>query len=418
MPEILHLVRPYLEIVLVVSTAVYAAGIAWFVRGLRALSNESVKAEARASTGRTATAVASGGADVAPKVSVVMAARDEAAHIEACLELVWGQTCSAAAYEIIVVDDRSTDGTRELAMAFAAAKKRQDGIGPRVRILSTEDTIQQDAQGRSGSKKAALGLGIEAAEGEIILTTDADCRVPDTWVEQMSACFGPDVGMVVGFSQVGEPGSVQGFRRGWEAVDFLSLMVGAAGSAAGGHPLAASGQNFGFRKKAFDDVGGYSSIRHRVSGDDVLLLQLMRRHGGWRIVFCAARQAFVVHPPSVSWRALLSQRIRWASNAPYQLRQDSKFFLYLSAVFGMSLLLSMSPVLVLSGALGPTWAIACWGVKLVSEGILFRKGARLFLRRDLTPYLLLWSVATPYFLLVVGVLGVFGRFTWKERPGS
>jgi hypothetical protein len=125
-----------------------------------------------------------------------------------------------------------------------------------------------------------------------------------------------------------------------------------------------------------------------------------------------------VHPPSVSWRALLSQRIRWASNAPYQLRQDSKFFLYLSAVFGMSLLLSMSPVLVLSGALGPTWAIACWGVKLVSEGILFRKGARLFLRRDLTPYLLLWSVATPYFLLVVGVLGVFGRFTWKERPGS
>ena len=421
MAEILHLVRPYFEIALGVSTVAYAASIAWFMRGLRVLSSEA-HAESPAQKGWVVDAEAEGGADggLSARVSVVIAARNEAAHIEACLEGVWDQTYPATAYEIIVVDDGSTDGTRALTLAFAAGKERLERLGPRLRVLSTENTGEPDSKRRLGSKKAALGLGIEAAEGEIILTTDADCRVPDTWVERMMACFGPGVGMVVGFSQIGDPGSARGLRGGWEAVDFLSLMVAAAGSAAQGHPLAASGQNLGFRKRAFDDVGGYSSIRHRISGDDVLLLQLVRRSGRWQIVFCAARTAFVVHPPSVSWRALLSQRIRWASNAPYQLRQDPRFFLYLSGVFTMSLLLSLSPMLVLSGAMGLTWAAACWGVKFAGEGLLFSTGARLFRRRDLAPYLPLWSVSAPYFLWIVGILGSVGRFTWKEdrRPVS
>jgi len=82
----------------------------------------------------------------------------------------------------------------------------------------------QEAYGRSGSKKAALSLGIREARGEVILTTDADCLVAEGWVRGIVECFDGQTGMVVGFSQIGAPGQAQGARMGYQAVDFLCLM--------------------------------------------------------------------------------------------------------------------------------------------------------------------------------------------------
>jgi cellulose synthase/poly-beta-1,6-N-acetylglucosamine synthase-like glycosyltransferase len=338
---------------------------------------------------------------VVPSVSVVVAARDEAECIGPCLDGLLTQDYPAGSCEVVVVDDGSADRTAELV-------RQRAGPGVPLRLLSTAESL-----GRSGSKKAALSLGIQAARGEVILITDADCRVPPTWVRGMAACFAADVGMVVGFSQVGAPHETAGLRAGWEGLDFLWLMSAALGSIGQGHPLAASGQNLAFRAAAFHQVGGYRQVEHRASGDDVLLLQLLRRSGGWRIVFAVDRGTFVVHPPSSSWRAFWRQRVRWASNAPYQFFLDPGFFLGIVAVFVFDIMLCLSPLLVLGGGLGIGVAVGGWAGKALAELALCRRGALRFGRRDLLRYFPWWTWTQPAYVVLVGLLGTLGCFRWK-----
>ena len=376
--------------VLALCAAVYAAGLLSFALGVLRRRRSSPPA----------------GGDP-PFVAVVVAARDEAGVVEACLEALCSQSHPAGRYEVILVDDGSGDGTGDLARAAA---RRLGRDGPRVRVLDGRARY-----GPAGSKKAALALGIDESDAELILTTDADCRVPRTWVAAMAGAFAADVGAVVGFSQIGPRGSLKGLLARWEALDFLQLMTAAAGSCILGRPMAASGQSLGFRRAAYDEVGGYSSILHRVSGDDVLLLQLIRRAGGWRVAFCDDPGSHVVHPPSPGLGGFLSQRVRWASNAPFQGRLDPAFFAYILGTFGLSFGLTISPFLWAAGVLSPACTGSLWLAKAGAELGLAFIGAARFRRRDLLAVFPLWALLHPAYTTVAGGLGSLGFFRWKGR---
>ena len=130
------------EYLLAFCALTYLLGACWFVAGMRRRPGNA-------------------NAERVQLVSVVVAARDEAAHIASCLRALLAQDYPQDRYEIIVVDDGSTDGTGHIVREFG-------GETASVRLLRTEG---------SGSKKAALSLGIAEARGEVILTTDADCQV-------------------------------------------------------------------------------------------------------------------------------------------------------------------------------------------------------------------------------------------------
>ena len=364
-----------IEIALGLSLGCYLLGVGWFFRGIRIQVPQGKEQ---------------------PLVSVVVAARNEEARLGACLDCLLQQDYPA--YEVLVVDDGSQDRTADLVR-----QRQREGVPLRLLV------------GHGAGKKAALTMGIAAARGELILTTDADCLVPRTWVSGMAACFGPQVGMVVGFSQIGHPGQTRTSLAGWEGVDFLNLMGAALGSLSQGAAWAASGQNLAFRKEVFALVGGYHEVQHRASGDDVLLLQLVRRLGTWDIVFSTAAATFVVHPPSVSWTTLLAQRARWASNGPYQMLLNRGFFGYMAAVFALNLLLALSPLLVLGGGLSLGMAGLAWGGKILAEGLFFGRTARFFGRKDLRRYFPLWVLSQPFYLVAAGSLGSLGIFTWKGK---
>ena len=377
--------------VLALCAAVYVAGLLWFALGAL----------------RPRRSPPPSGPDP-PFVSVVVAARDEAGVVESCLEALSAQSYPSGRYEVILVDDGSSDGTGDLARTAARRLQKE---GPRMRVLDGRARY-----GSAGSKKAALALGIAESDAELILTTDADCRVPRTWVAAMAGAFATDVGAVVGFSQIGRAGSLKGVLARWEALDFLHLMTAAAGSCSLGHPMAATGQSFGFRRAAYDGVGGYASILHRVSGDDVLLLQLIRRAGRWRVAFCDDPGSRVVHPPSSGLGGFVSQRLRWASNAPCQARLDPAFFACILGTFGLSLGLTVSPLLWAADVLSPAYAGGLWLAKAGAEFGLALIGAMRFGRRDLLRVFPLWVLLHPVYTAVVGVLGSLGLFRWKGRP--
>lgn len=376
-------------VALCLSVVLYVVGVLWFALGARRRRRIAEVEPAQ------------------PTVAVVVAARDEATHVEACLRALGAQTYPATRWEVVLVDDGSVDDTGERARRVAQTLV---GRGLQVRVLDGPA-----AYGDAGGKKAALTLAIAASGGEVILTTDADCDIPATWVASMAASFTDDVGAVIGFSQIGAPGARMGPLAAWEGLDFLQLMTAAAGSCAHGHPMAASGQNLGFRRHAFDEVGGYARIRQRVSGDDVLLMQLIRNSDRWRVAFCDDPGSYIQHPPSPSLRSFLSRRSRWASNAPSQLRLDPLFFVYMLITFGVALGLSISPWLWLTGRLGADQVALAWGGKAAADLALAWVGARRFGRLDLLRAFLPWVLLHPFYAALVGAVGPFGFFRWKRR---
>jgi cellulose synthase/poly-beta-1,6-N-acetylglucosamine synthase-like glycosyltransferase len=370
-------------IILIVATSIYSIGLLCFFIGLFFPNKERH--------------------DKRYSVSVVIAVRDEEENIGLLLSDLVNQTYPNNLFEVIVVNDHSEDGTVRVVEEFVQKASN-------IRLIHATETEK-----RLTPKKNALYQGIKRSRGEIVLTTDGDCRVLPTWVETMVSYFRPDGGMVVGFSQLGHAGGKRAIFQQLQAVDFLSLMAAAQGALNLGWPLAASGQNLAYRRSTFDEVGAFSRIGHRVSGDDVLLLQLIRKRTSWKIRFAASEQAFNVSQPENKLSDLLNQRKRWASNGSYQFILNKPFFLYVLATFLVNLcLLAAVPICCLTSA-GVLIPLSCLMVKFIVEGLIIIKGCHVYHRFDLMKIFPLWFVFQIPYVIVVGIIGSLGGFAWKKR---
>ncbi|MBN1352818.1 glycosyltransferase [candidate division KSB1 bacterium] len=338
-----------------------------------------------------------------PFISVIIAARNEEQNIGNCLQDLSQQTYPADRFEIIVVDDHSTDATPKLLQDYSKEI-------PNLRILKATPL-----NGKLTPKKNAINCGIQQSVGDIIFTTDADCRIKPTWIESILGYFTEEVGMVVGFSQfIGRDGKFS-FIEKLQALDFISLMASAEGSSNLGFPLAASGQNLAYRRKAFDEVGGFEFIGHRVSGDDVLLLQLIRRLTKWKIRFADSSKSFNATYAKTSISEILNQRRRWASNAPFQIKLNKLFYLLLVNVFLVNIGLLFGIPLAVFGSI--SWRLILLGLcgKVVVELIIAIKACFKFHRIELLKIFPAWFILQIPYVFLAGIMGSFGSFTWKDR---
>ena len=337
-------------------------------------------------------------------VSVVIAARNEEQNIGNLLSELVNQTYPPALYEIIVVNDDSWDRTGEIVDEYAKKYRQVKQVHA---VTGTDSGLT--------AKKNALNQGIQQGNGEIILSTDADCHGKPTWIETMVSYFADDVGMVIGFSQPGDKSYDYSFFEGLQAVDFLSLMAAAQGSSNLGIPLAASGQNIGYRKEAFDAVGGFEKIKHRISGDDVLLLQLIRTYTDWNIRFVPSEKAFNWTPPEKTIRSFLNQRKRWASNGSYQVKLNIGFFMFIFSVFIVNFMLVVGTPIYFLMYHSIKIPLICFALKVLIEFLITLAGGIIYRRMDLIKYFPIWALLQPPYVIFTGLVGTLGRFIWKER---
>lgn len=338
-----------------------------------------------------------------PFVSVVIAARNEENTIGNCLSDLAEQTYPNDLFEVIVVNDHSEDSTSERIREFQLKINN-------LHFIEIEGKIENYAP-----KKYALNEGIKKSRGDIILSTDADCRLKPGWIEYTVKSFTEDCGMVIGFSHVSEETSGGRIQRGIQAVDFLSLMTTAAGTVSLSFPLAASGQNLAYRKTAFLQAGGFERIKNRISGDDTLLLQMIKKNTPYKIHFSFYDETFVSSPPQPSIGAFINQRIRWASNAGFLRKTDIPFLISLIIVYILNLLLlTLLPLSIII----PSFGIAplyCFVGKLITDLAIIYTGAKIFGRIHDLKYFLLWELFQPLHISITGILGITGKFTWKGR---
>jgi cellulose synthase/poly-beta-1,6-N-acetylglucosamine synthase-like glycosyltransferase len=336
----------------------------------------------------------------AHKFSVVIAAHNEEHNIVACLESVFSQNVDTTRFEVILVNDRSTDATADLAAVFCK-------FGTAFSII----TITATPAGTS-PKKHAVGRGIEAARNEIIVFTDADCTVPATWLESIDSCFDEDTGLVQGITVYRKIPDINCMLFAFQAVDFVSNSVVAAAAIGAGLPLNSNANNFAFRKAAFQDVNGYGKLGAVISGDDDLLLQRIWRGRVWGIRYMASVSGKVTTLPTATLGGLFEQRKRWGSKTVYYYPGQ---VCLLSIVFLFYLGIAASFV---AGFANPALFAVFGGmlfVKILGEALLVVPGARLFGETALLKYMAPASVLQLPMVILAVIFGVFGRFSWKGQ---
>jgi len=334
-----------------------------------------------------------------PFVSVVVAARNEENTIPQLLTSLINQDYPEDKYEIIIADDESEDNTARIVQNF---QKKSNNL------ILLPVTVSDEVISR---KKKALALAVQKSRGEIILTTDADCVVTYQWISGMVRYFGRGVGMVAGISTPFIPnwGKATLFQK-YEYIDTIGLFFAAAGALGADKAFSCSGQNLGLTREAFNKVRGYETIKRHISGDDVLLMQLIQ-NAGFEIRFAFGKETHALTKSETRLGKFLNQRTRWASNERIQISLNIGFYIYLADVFLLN-------IFILAGLFFiPLYAAGAWLLKAIGEYVILQKGIKRFdLNKKSLSVFPLWAILQPLYITIVGIGGKLHLFSWNKKP--
>lgn len=330
-----------------------------------------------------------------PSVAVIVPARNEAENIKTCIESILAQNYPKDKLELIVVDDHSDDATFEIAQKSGANS-------PQFQLLKL------DSSPGFAYKKAAVAQGIAKANADIILATDADCKMGKDWVATMASNFDAQTGMVSGPVAL-ESKIIFGQMQ---ALEFMGLIAVGAAAIARKKPTMCNGANLAYRKDVFHEVGGFEGIDHIASGDDELLMHKIAATK-WKIKFAKHPDAIVSTAAQESWQAFKQQRMRWVSKSTQYKQKSITFTLVLAylAMLGF-------PILIIVGFFQPlAWcfALANLALKLFGEFAVLYPAARFFGKLPLLKWLLPEQIAHIIYVLWVGIAGNKKSYEWKGR---
>ena len=328
-----------------------------------------------------------------PRVSILVAARNEEAALPRCLASLRALDYPAERLEILVGNDGSTDRTRPVAETALAGYKGD------YQIIDIKNNL-----GQARGKANVLAHLAHLATADYLLITDADIAVPPTWVAAMLTHAAPGVGTVTGLTVVAGSGLLARLQR----LDWLmSLALIQVGTEAG-QPMTAMGNNMLVTRAAYQATGGYEALPFSVTEDFALFEAVNARGYGFRQLFAPAVRATSL--PTGSWGALVRQRLRWLRGVaalPWHVQAGLVFFSgYWLAALG------------LAAAGQPGLALAALALKMTAHYALARAAShRAGLPRPawwLLPAFEVYSLALTTHLTLARFLGRRG-VEWKGR---
>ena len=334
-------------------------------------------------------------------ISVIIPARNEEGNIVACINSILAQQYPEDLFEIIVIDDHSTDNTAAIVQGYNRAN---------VTCLSLADHLSEQEQ-LVAYKKRALTIGISKAKGELIVTTDADCIAGDRWLCNLGIKYETDhCAMIVApVDFIADKSTVQVFQ----SLDFMSMQGITAAAQALNLGNMSNGANLAFSKPAFYEVGGYMGIDHLASGDDFLLMMKLQKKYPSGIGYLKSHDAIVRTTPQPDWENFLQQRIRWASKSGKYDDNRLTAILLLVYLYNLSFL-----VLLIAGLCHLPLLIAfvaLLAIKTAIELFFITPVAAFFSKqKQLARFPLLQPLHIAYIILA-GFLGFVGVYQWKGR---
>lgn len=334
------------------------------------------------------------------RITVLVPARNEERNIRACIDAILAQEYPAELLECIIIDDHSEDSTAAMVHAYS---------DPGLRLISLQTVLPEGAV--NSYKKKAIEAGVAAANGELIVTTDADCLVPPAWLRTIAHTYEKAQPCLVAGPVRMSAG--KGWLPAFQALDFLSLQGITAASVYKGFHSMCNGANLAYTKKAFHSVDGYQGIDHLASGDDMLLMHKIAQQFPGKISYLKHRNAIVNTEPAPTLKAFLKQRIRWASKA--QAYDDKSVFRVLLLVYILNLILLLQIFIAPFSAAQLKWTILFIGIKTLVEWPFMYSVAAFYDQRSLMRWFPLFQPLHILYTVVAGSFGQFGTYVWKGR---
>ena len=335
----------------------------------------------------------------AQKISMVIAIRNEEEQLTDLFKSIQDLDYPKSHYEVILVNDHSDDSSLLLMEQF---KSSDPELNISIITLSEKEI----------GKKAALKNAFTKTKYDIIQCTDGDCILPQYWLQHCAQAFkNPKTKLISGGIKLIHDLS---FFQRIQSLELLSLI--ASGGAAIGmqKPIMSNGANMAFRKEILEINNEDVLQSHLASGDDVFLLQEVKKvYGAEAISFIKDQNYWVqtkAEPKVSEW---INQRLRWVSkSAGYK----DQFLVFTSLlVFLVNLVL----VILFIGSFFyfqlVNTLLYLFILKGITDYIFLKQSASDSSQKHLVKWFIPLNFIYPFFISYTAIAGQFKGFTWKNR---
>lgn len=333
------------------------------------------------------------------KVSILIAARNEADQIAKTLDDIVAQDYDHNLFEVIVIDDHSTDDTAKIISAYAKQ-------GVQLMQLNEANPL-------NSYKKKAIQLAIAKATGQLIVTTDADCRMGNKWLSTIVNCYETN-----GYKMISSPVAYFEEKSFFERLQTLefSYLIGLGASTIGNKaPSTCNGANLAYEREAFYTVGGFKGIDDLASGDDELLLHKMAAIFEGKIGFLKHDDAIVYTHAKPTLAEFIQQRKRWASKST-RYKEKAVIILGVSIwLFNLSILINTVLAIAFFSQHTLQFLIIQLVLKMLVEFVFLNHITSFFKRKQLLVLLPILSLMHIVYMVYIGLAGNSGKYNWKGR---
>ncbi len=326
-------------------------------------------------------------------ISVIISVRNEQEVITNLLDDLVLQNYSKDRLQIIIVNDHSGDNTENIVEEYIREVKN-------IRLINL--------QNNKFGKKNAIIEGVNLAKGELIITTDADCRVSCNWVAAIAEFYKTEKPKMI-ISPVVMNENKSFFQKA-QSLEFMSLIGAGAGATGVKHPFICNGANLAFEKNVF--VDNMLENKH-VSGDDVFLLHNLKKENRNKIMFLKNSDAIVSTTCLNTLNEFFNQRVRWTSKSKLYFDVDSivvSLIVFLvNCVLLLNIILSFIYIEFLYSFL------IIFLIKTVIDILIFIPVTKFFKKQKLLLFIIPVQFIYIFYVTFIAIISSFIKYTWKDR---
>lgn len=329
--------------------------------------------------------------------SIVIPFRNEAKNLPTLLNSVSSLSYPKHLFEIIFIDDASEDNSAEIIKNYITENSN-------IFILKNE-------RNSNSPKKDAITKAIKYAKNEWIVTTDADCQLPELWLNSYDEFIQKNNALCIAAPVTYKPES--NFCNTFQLLDILSLQGATMGGFGIKKPFLCNGANFAYTKQLFNNLYGFDGNTNTASGDDIFFLEKALKKHPKQTFYLKCNEAIVITKAQQTWTDLIAQRIRWAAKTSAYNSWFSKLTAF--TVLLMNALLICLTLLAFIGAFKTKTLIYVLIIKFSIDLNLIYKSALFFNQKGVLKLYAFGFLVYPFFSVYVAVISIFFGYEWKGR---
>ena len=330
------------------------------------------------------------------KASVLIAARNEEKNIGNLLKSLYNQTFSKELFEVIIIDDHSEDETISVVENFLKEHK---------------DINLKFFKAEKEGKKYAISQALHLAENELILVTDADCFLKETWIESIVNFYKEEnCNMILAPVLLSPAGT---FFEKIQVLEHLSLIGSTAGSAAIGFPVMCNGANMAYERLVALEVEKQRKDFNIPSGDDMFLMEyFIKNYGAENVKFLLSKTAIVKTNTCKNISEFFRQRRRWVSKTKSYTSWKILSTAFVVLFFNLSII-----SLLVSALFSPTLLIPYFlltFLKFLIDYPLLRNITTFMNQKNLLIWTLPLEFVYPFYAVFTAISGMLINVKWKR----